>query len=62
MVTRTVGPLLLASLAARTVLAVPVGVTRALAIALSTAILGTTLTAFSPLFSATPDRRRRRGF
>jgi hypothetical protein len=55
MVTKIAGPLLLASLAGRIVLAVPLTLTRALAVALSTAVLATTLTTFSPLFSA---RRR----
>lgn len=59
MVTKAVGPLRLASVAARMVLAVPIGVTRALAVALSTVVLATTLTAFSPLLNVMPDRRRR---
>ena len=51
MVTKTVGPLRLARVAARMALAVPIGVTSALAIALNTAVLATTFTAFSPLFT-----------
>jgi hypothetical protein len=42
------------------VLAVPVGVTGALAIVLSTAVLATTLTAFSPLLSAMSGEWRTR--
>jgi hypothetical protein len=49
---RRVDPLQLASLAVRVVLLVPVGITRALAFTLSTAVLTTTLTTFSPLLSA----------
>lgn len=55
---RRVDPLRLASLAVRMVLLVPVGVTRALALTLSTAILTTTLTTFSPLLSAVRGRRQ----
>ena len=55
---RRVDPLRLASLAVRMVLLVPVGVTRALALTLSTAILTTTLTTFSPLLSAVTGRRQ----
>jgi len=53
---RRVDALRLANLAMRMVLVVPVGVTRALA--LSTAVLTTTLTTFSPLLSAVASRRR----
>ena len=62
MVTKIAGPLHLVSLAGRIVLAVPLTLTRALAVALSTAVLATTLTTFSPLFSALPDPRARRRF
>jgi len=55
---RRVDALRLANLAMRMVLVVPVGVTRALALALSTAVLSTTLTTFSPLLSAVASRRR----
>lgn len=55
---KRVDPLRLASLAVRMGLVVPVGVTRALAIGLSAAVLTTTLTAFSPLLSAMSGRRR----
>jgi len=54
------GPLRLASLAGQTMLAVPLTVTRALAVALSTAVLATTLTTFSPLFNALSEHRARR--
>lgn len=54
------GPLRLASLAGQMMLAVPLTVTRALAVALSTAVLATTLTTFSPLFSALSDHRTTR--
>jgi hypothetical protein len=60
MVTKIAGPLHLASLAGQMILAVPLTLTRALAIALSTAVLATTLTTFSPLFSALSDHRARR--
>jgi 16S rRNA C1402 (ribose-2'-O) methylase RsmI len=43
-------------------LAVPVGVTCALAIALSAAVLATTLTTFSTFLSAVSGRRRTSGF
>ena len=56
------GPLRLASRAAGMALAVPVGVTRALAIALSTAVLATTFTTFATCLSALSGRRRTRGF
>ena len=59
MPTRRVDPLLLASLAARMVLLVPVGITRALALTLSTVVLTTTLTTFSPFLGAATGRRRR---
>ena len=42
----------------RVVLLAPVGITRALAFALSTAVLTTTLTAFTPLLSAVTGRRQ----
>jgi len=44
MPTRRVDPPLLASLAARMVLLVPLGITRALALTVSTVVLTTTLT------------------
>lgn len=56
----TFRPLWLASLAARTVLVVAVRVPDALAVALCTAVLATTLTTFSPFLSALADRRERR--
>ncbi len=59
---KTSNPLRLAGLAARVALAVPVGVTRALAITLSTAILATTLTVFSPVLGITRHPQGRRGF
>lgn len=62
MVTKIAGPLHLATLAGRVVLAVPLTLTHVLAVALSTAVLATTLTTFSPLFSALSDRRARRRF
>jgi hypothetical protein len=62
MLAKTLGPVYLARLAAPMVLAVPVGVTQALAIALSTAVLTTTLTTFSPLLSVMSGRWRTRGF
>jgi hypothetical protein len=55
---RRVDPLELAKLAVRVVLLAPVGITRALAFALSTAVLTTTLTAFTPLFGAVTGRRQ----
>ena len=60
MVTKIAGPLHLASLAGQMILTVPLTLTRALAVALSTAVLATTLTTFSPLFSALSDQRARR--
>ena len=60
MVTKIAGPLQLASLAGQMMLAVPLTLTRALAVALSAAVLATTLTTFSPLFSALSDHRARR--
>ena len=51
----------LVGLAVWAALEVPIGVTRALAIALSTAVLTTTLTTFAPLLFVLSDRRRRRG-
>jgi hypothetical protein len=56
--TRTVDPRSLASLAARMVLLTPVAITRALALTLSTAVLTTTLTAFSPLLRVLAGRRQ----
>ena len=58
MPTRRVNPLELANLAVRVVLLAPVGITRALAFALSTAVLTTTLTAFTPLLRAVTGRRQ----
>jgi hypothetical protein len=52
MTTRRVDRLELANLAVRVVLLASVGITRALAFTLSTAVLTTTLTAFTPLLSA----------
>jgi hypothetical protein len=60
MVTKIARPLQLASVAGQMMLAVPLTLTRALAVALSTAVLATTLTTFSPLFSALSDHRARR--
>jgi hypothetical protein len=60
MVTKIAGPLHLASLAGQMILTVPLTLTRALAVALSTAVLATTLTTFSPLFSVLSDHRARR--
>jgi hypothetical protein len=60
MLTKMLRPVHLASLAARMALAVPVGVTGALAIVLSTTVLATTLTAFSPLLSAMSGEWRTR--
>jgi hypothetical protein len=57
MPTRRIDPLELASLAVRVVLLAPVGITRALAFTLSTAVLTTALTAFTPLLSAVTGRR-----
>ena len=54
---RRVDPLELANLAVRVMLLAPVGITRALAFALSTAVLTTTLTAFNPLLTAFTGRR-----
>ncbi|HET8531850.1 MAG TPA: hypothetical protein VFO08_11925 [Methylomirabilota bacterium] len=58
---KTIGSLRLAGLAGRMMFAAPLVVTRALTVALSAAVLATALTTFSPLFSALPDRRERRG-
>jgi hypothetical protein len=41
------------------VLLVPIGITRALALTLSTVVLTTTLTTFSPFLGAATGRRRR---
>jgi hypothetical protein len=60
MATNMGSSLRLASLAGRIALAVPVTVTQALAVALSTAVLATALTTFSPLFGVLPVRRARR--
>jgi hypothetical protein len=54
---RRVDPRELAKLAVRVVLLAPVGITRALAFTLSTAVLTTMLTAFTPLLSAVTGRR-----
>ena len=58
MPTRRVDPLELANLAVRVVLLAPVGITRALAVTLSTAVLTTTLTAFTPLLRVVTGRRQ----
>ena len=50
----------LVGLAVWAVLEVPIGVTRALALALSTAVLTTTLTTFTPLLFVLSDRRQKR--
>ena len=59
---KTSNSLRLARLAERVALAVPIGVTRALTITLSTAIPATTLTVFSPILGVTrhPLGRRSR--
>jgi hypothetical protein len=57
---KTIGPLRLAGVAGRMLLAAPLVVTRALTVALSAAVLATALTTFSPLFNALPGRRERR--
>jgi hypothetical protein len=56
---KTNGPLRLAGLAGRLIIATPLVVTRALTVALSAAVLATALTTFSPLFGALPGRRER---
>lgn len=58
MPTRRVDSLELANLAVQMLLLAPVGITRALAFTLSTAVLTTTLTAFTPLLSAVTGRRQ----
>jgi hypothetical protein len=58
MPTRTVDPLELAKLAVRVIVLTPLGITRALAFTLSTAVLTTTLTAFTPLLRAMTGRRQ----
>jgi hypothetical protein len=58
MPTRTVDPLELAKLAVRVIVLTPLGITRALAFTLSTAVLTTTLTAFTPLLRAVRGRRQ----
>ena len=57
--TKTIGPLRLAGVAGRMMLAAPIVVTRALTVALSAAVLATALTTFSPLFSVLSGRERR---
>jgi hypothetical protein len=57
---KTIGPLRLAGLAGRMMLAAPLIVTRALTVTPSAAVLATALTTFSPLFSALPGRGERR--
>jgi hypothetical protein len=57
---KTIGPLRVAGVAGRMMLAAPLVVTRALTVALSAAVLATTLTTFSPLFNALPGRGERR--
>lgn len=57
---KPIGPLRLAGVAGRMMLAAPLVVTRALTVALSAAVLATALTTFSPLFNAFHDRRERR--
>jgi hypothetical protein len=57
---QTIGPLRVAGVAARMMLATPLVVARALTVALSAAVLATTLTTFSPLFNALPGRGERR--
>jgi hypothetical protein len=56
---KTIGPLRLAGVAGRMMLAAPLVVTRALTVALSAAVLATALTTFSPLISVLPGRERR---
>ena len=56
---KKIGPLHLAGLAGRMVIAAPLVVTRALTVALSAAVLATALTTYSPLFGALPGRRER---
>ena len=58
---KTIGPLRAAGVAGRMMLAAPLLVTGALTIALSAAVLATTLTTFSPLFNALAGRGERRG-
>lgn len=58
MLAKRVDPERFVSVATRMVLAATIGVTRALALTLSTAVLTTTLTTFSPLLSAVAGRRR----
>ena len=57
---KTSGPLRLAGVAGRMILATPLVVTRALTVALSAAVLATALTTFSPLFGALAGRGERR--
>ena len=54
---KTIGPLRLAAVAGRMMLAAPLIVARALTVTLSAAVLATTLTTFSPLFNAFHGRR-----
>jgi hypothetical protein len=56
---KTIGPVRVAGVAGRMMLAAPLVVTRALTVALSAAVLATTLTTFSPLFNALPGRGER---
>ena len=57
---KKIGPLHLAGLAGRMMIATPLVITRALTVALSAAVLATALTTFSPLFGALRDRGERR--
>ena len=56
---KKIGPLHLAGLAGRMMIATPLVLTRALTVALSAAVLATALTTFSPLFGALPGRGER---
>jgi hypothetical protein len=57
---KTIGPLRLAGVAGRMMLAAPLVVTRALTVALSAAVLATALTTFSPLINVFHGPRERR--
>jgi hypothetical protein len=57
---KATGPLRLAGMAGRMMIAAPLVVTRALTVALSAAVLATTLATFSPLFNVLPGNRERR--
>ncbi len=57
---KTSGPLRLAGVAGRMILAAPLVVAHALTVALSAAVLATALTTFSPLFGALAGRGERR--